>query len=413
MTVAHPIRRAWISTGGTGAQNYDEFADDAEITAIIADNPASALAVEMPHRAPENVGKSFRDSLPDAVARLERAKSDGHYRPAGDVVVLYRITAPDGTRAYGLWCMVDTDQISASADEPGLVIRNEDVFIDKVRERVALAEATGHLLSPVLLLQTGHGARLHAALAQATADGRPPGGDRPGSVRPHARDLAGRIGDAPGPVAGAGRRRRTRRRRRQPPQPGRADRRPAALPRGGHDAGVGHHPALQPPGIGADCPDRRRRADSGPPRGADRGRVRSAVHERRAGLTLPIGADRGRTRRRQPRPRARRAAAPRRRPRASTPATSASRTSVATIPPRGCATRSTPVGPTSRCSSRRSPWTTSSRSTWRGRRCPARAPGSPPRRAPVLWWPTSGPDPLLRHCGVCASTWDQTMRATS
>ncbi len=54
--------------------------------------------------------------------------------------------------------MVDTDQISTRADEPGLVIRNEDVFLEKVRERVALAEATGHLLSPVLLLQTARGA---------------------------------------------------------------------------------------------------------------------------------------------------------------------------------------------------------------------------------------------------------------
>src|SRR5690606_17197103 len=42
--------------------------------------------------------------------------------------------------------------------EPGRVIRNEDVFIEKVRERVALAEATRHLLSPVLLLQTGRAA---------------------------------------------------------------------------------------------------------------------------------------------------------------------------------------------------------------------------------------------------------------
>src|SRR5690348_7785984 len=174
MTVAHPIGRAWISTGGTGAQNYDEFADDAEITAIIADNPASALAIEMPHRAPESVGKSFPDSLPDAVERLDRAKADGKYAPAAEVAVLYRITAPDGTRAYGLWCMVDTDEISTSADEPGQIIRNEDVFIDKVRERVALAEATGHLLSPVLLLQTGHGDTLHAALAQATAEAGAP-----------------------------------------------------------------------------------------------------------------------------------------------------------------------------------------------------------------------------------------------
>jgi uncharacterized protein (DUF1015 family) len=170
MTVAHPIVRAWLSTGGTGAQNYDEFADDAEITEIISANPSSALAVEMPHRAPDSLGKSFAASLPDAKARLERAKADGHYAPSQDVVVLYRITADDGSRAYGLWCMVDTDQISTSADEPGLVIRNEDVFIDKVRERVALAEAVGHLLSPVLLLQTAHGDPLQTALAQATAE---------------------------------------------------------------------------------------------------------------------------------------------------------------------------------------------------------------------------------------------------
>jgi len=169
MTIAHPIGRAWISTGGTGAQNYDEFADDAEITAIITENPSSALAVEMPHRAPQSVGRPFLDCLPDAAARLRAAKDDGHYAAGSDVVALYRITDPDGGSAYGLWCMVDTDQISTSADEPGLVIRNEDVFIEKVRERVALAEAIGHLLSPVLLLQTGRGDDLHAELARVTA----------------------------------------------------------------------------------------------------------------------------------------------------------------------------------------------------------------------------------------------------
>ena len=89
--------------------------------------------------------------------------------------------------------MVDTDQISTRADEPGLVIRNEDVFIEKVRERVALAEATGHLLSPVLLLQTG--ARRRAARGAR-------GGDAPRPARPPPptsttagrtpRDLAGR-----------------------------------------------------------------------------------------------------------------------------------------------------------------------------------------------------------------------------
>jgi uncharacterized protein (DUF1015 family) len=169
MTVAHPIEQGWLSTGGTGAQNYDEFASDAEITEIIAANPASALAVEMPHRAPESVGRPFRDCLPDAVSRFAAAQRQGRYAPATDIAALYRVSSRDGAAAYGLWCMVDTDQISTSADEPGLVIRNEDVFIDKVHERVALAEAVRALLSPVLLLQTTRGPDLHAALARATA----------------------------------------------------------------------------------------------------------------------------------------------------------------------------------------------------------------------------------------------------
>ncbi|MCO1599191.1 DUF1015 family protein [Micromonospora sp. RHAY321] len=195
MTVVHPIARAWITTGGTGAQNYDEFADDAEITAIIEANPHSALGIEMPHRAPESQGKSFLDALPDAVARFAEARADGSYTPAEQVTVLYRISAPGEEPAYGLFAMVDTDQISTRADEPGLVIRNEDVFIAKVRERVALAEALGHLLSPVLLLQTGCGDELHAALAAATdAAGAPAATDTDQAGRTHAIWLLG-----PGP----------------------------------------------------------------------------------------------------------------------------------------------------------------------------------------------------------------------
>ncbi|GIE87844.1 DUF1015 family protein [Actinoplanes regularis] len=187
MTVVHPISRAWITTGGTGAQNYDEFADDAEITDILTANPHSALAVEMPHLAPESLGKTFAEALPDAVVRLERDKSEGHYRQAEHVVVLYRITSKDEAPAYGLWSTVETAEISASADEPGLVIRNEDVFIAKVRERVALAEALQTLLSPVLLLQTGKGEELHAALADACdAAGEPEATDTDQTGRTHA-----------------------------------------------------------------------------------------------------------------------------------------------------------------------------------------------------------------------------------
>jgi len=186
MTVVHPISRAWITTGGTGAQNYDEFADDAEITEIIKANPRSSLAIEMPHRAPGLVGKAFRDCLPEAAVRLAEEQADGSYTPADEVVVLYRISGP-GEPAYGLWAMVDTDQISTSVEEPGLVIRNEDVFLAKVRERVALFESVRTLLSPVLLLQTGSGDDLHAALEAAVeAAGAPAATDLDQSGRTHA-----------------------------------------------------------------------------------------------------------------------------------------------------------------------------------------------------------------------------------
>ncbi|AGL14967.1 DUF1015 family protein [Actinoplanes sp. N902-109] len=207
MTVVHPITRAWITTGGTGAQNYDEFADDAEITSIIAGNPRSALAIEMPHRAPESVGRPFLDCLPAAAARLAEEKADGSYTPADNVVVLYRISAPGEPSAYGLWAMVDTAEISTSAAEPGLVIRNEDVFIAKVRERVALAGALQTLLSPVLLLQTAKGTELHAALAAATEyAGAPAATDLDQSGRTHAIWVvpAGRLQDELTELAGGG-----------------------------------------------------------------------------------------------------------------------------------------------------------------------------------------------------------------
>ncbi|HEX5542846.1 MAG TPA: DUF1015 family protein [Micromonospora sp.] len=192
MTVVHPITRAWISTGGTGAQNYDEFADDAEITKIIEENPSSSLAIEMPQRAPESLGRSFLDCLPAAVARLAEAKEEGSYTPAEQVVGLYRITSPSDEPAYGMFVMVDTEQISSSADEPGLVVRNEDVFIAKVRERVALADAVGHLLSPVLLLQTVRGQELQARLAAAIeAAGAPAVTDLDQAGRTHAVWLLG------------------------------------------------------------------------------------------------------------------------------------------------------------------------------------------------------------------------------
>lgn len=169
--LVHPLSRAWVSTGGTGAQNYDEFADEAEIEAILADRPASILAVDMPHCTPTDraAHATFADALPEAAARLTALESDGHFLPAQDVAVAYRISTEAGP-SYGLLAMVDTDQISADVDQPGRVIRNEEVFLDKVRERMALTDALGQLLSAVLLVQPDRGAELQRAL-QSLVDG--------------------------------------------------------------------------------------------------------------------------------------------------------------------------------------------------------------------------------------------------
>jgi uncharacterized protein (DUF1015 family) len=164
--IVHPIDHAWISVGGTGAQNYDEFADEAEIEAIVTAQPASILTVDMPHCTPQAraAGQDLAGSLQAAADQLQRLKDEGRFRPESDVVAAYRIAGTLGT-AYGIFALVDTDQISSSADEPGRVIRNEDVFAEKVAERTALTARLHHLLSPVLLLQATHGPDLEQRLA--------------------------------------------------------------------------------------------------------------------------------------------------------------------------------------------------------------------------------------------------------
>jgi uncharacterized protein (DUF1015 family) len=173
-SVVRPIEVAWVSRGNTGAPNYDEFNTYDEIAEIIAANPTSILAVDMPHATPEGrkADLGFFDALPEALPRLERLKADGHFARAEDVVLPYRITTPDGP-SYGVWAMVATSEISDAAEKPGLVIRNEEVFLDKVKERTALIGALGHLISAVLLLQSDRGPDVVAQLEKWTADREP------------------------------------------------------------------------------------------------------------------------------------------------------------------------------------------------------------------------------------------------
>ena len=175
MTLA-PIAKGWVSTTGeTGAQNYDEFADETEITHIVEANPASMLGVEMAHRTPEMVaaGADRARSLAYGAERLRGLKEQGLLEEARDFVVAYEIDAPTG-RQVGIGLMAPTAWIwDAERNPQGPIIRNEDVFADKVAYCADVIRATGHLPSAVMLAAPDADARVRSAVEEVVSS-RPP-----------------------------------------------------------------------------------------------------------------------------------------------------------------------------------------------------------------------------------------------
>ena len=167
---AAPIAVAWLSSGPTGAQNYDEFAADAEIEDLLREQPTSLLSVEMPHCTPEAraQGLAFDAALPAARERLESLKREGLLTRVEDAVLAYRITGPE-VDAHAAVVLMATKEISNGPDEPGRVIRNEEVFPEKVQQRAELVRTLGHLTSPILLLQVTGARELDELLREAVA----------------------------------------------------------------------------------------------------------------------------------------------------------------------------------------------------------------------------------------------------
>src|SRR5256884_947115 len=170
------IAKGWVSTTSeTGAQNYDEFADDAEITGIVEANPRSMLAVEMAHRTPEMLaeGADRERSLRYGAERLQRLKDDGLLAPAEGFVVAYEIDAPTG-RQLGIGLMAPTAEIwDAERNPSGRIIRNEDVLAEKIEYYADVIRDLRHLPSAVMLAAPDADASVRAAVAEDMRS-RPP-----------------------------------------------------------------------------------------------------------------------------------------------------------------------------------------------------------------------------------------------
>jgi uncharacterized protein (DUF1015 family) len=150
-----PIQVGWRATSGTvGGPNYDEFVDEDAIAAALAERPDSVVALDLPDHTAEarRAGLDFADSLPLAAAQLARMKQAGLYEPVTDVLFGYEMVEPDGHRVRALIGLVRVEEFSDAEDQPGRILRNEDVNAGKVGERRAHIDALGHLLSTVLLV---------------------------------------------------------------------------------------------------------------------------------------------------------------------------------------------------------------------------------------------------------------------
>ncbi|HEX5495710.1 MAG TPA: DUF1015 family protein [Mycobacteriales bacterium] len=151
----HPIPRGWVAArASVGGPNYDEFVDDDQIVAALARRPDSVVALDHPqHTGPaRRAGLDFLASLPLAARQLAAMQEAGAYAPVTDGLFAYQMREAGGHTVRALVGLVRSTEFSSSPDEPGRIIRNEEVFPAKIEERRRHIEALGYLISPVLLL---------------------------------------------------------------------------------------------------------------------------------------------------------------------------------------------------------------------------------------------------------------------
>ena len=137
-----------------GGPNYDEFVDDQAIATALARRPDSVVALDLPDHTVKarQAGMDFAASLAVAAEKLAEMKKAGLYEQVSNALFGYEMAEPDGRRVRALIGLVRAEEFSDAADQPGRILRNEDVNASKVAERRQHIDALGHLLSTVLLI---------------------------------------------------------------------------------------------------------------------------------------------------------------------------------------------------------------------------------------------------------------------
>ncbi len=160
MITLNPVRRALVPVSSAaavrvGGPNYDEFQDDAEISAYIQANTDSILRVTMAH-ADTTTPAGLLPEGSDAA--LTRAASSMAALTAGDltrtvegILWVVEMIGPSrpGVRQIGLGGMARTDEIRTASTPAGPIIRNESVREEKARGRAEVIERTSAIVGTV------------------------------------------------------------------------------------------------------------------------------------------------------------------------------------------------------------------------------------------------------------------------
>jgi len=150
-----PIPQALVPANSTAADlitapNYDEFLKSSEIWPYIANNRHNVLGITLPGSHPE---KPYPEGSPMALARaivnMEELKESDSTVEKKNVLYIYEICgkAADSIRQIGIGGYAKTAEIRT--EDEGVILRNEQVMMDKVKGRMNLIEATNATIGVV------------------------------------------------------------------------------------------------------------------------------------------------------------------------------------------------------------------------------------------------------------------------